>query len=214
MPICPSCQLPNAETAESCMWCGRHSFVGGDAPLPAEPPPAAVVPGGGTVHTTRSLASSHKPLPSHVNILLTPAPREPQTVVETPPPAASSPGASTATPVPTDTAPPTIRAKLIVLRGQKINQDYPLYEGRNLIGRFADHPVDVDLTVQEAEGQVWSSRKHALITFDRNVLLVEDLNSLNGTWVNGSRLSAGSRRPLRENDVIQIGAVQLKLVIY
>lgn len=213
MPICPSCQLPNAETAESCMWCGRHSFVGADAPLAVEPIPALA--SGKTIQTTHTLASSHKPLPSHVNILLTPAPKSepPQTVVDTPAPV-HVPQSSVATPVPTDTAPPAVRAKLIVLRGQKINQDYPLYEGRNLIGRFADHPVDVDLSVQEAEGQVWSSRKHALITFDRNVLLIEDLNSLNGTWVNGTRLNAGSRRPLKENDVVQIGAVQLKLVLY
>lgn len=212
MPICPSCQLPNAETAESCMWCGRHSFVGGEAPLPAEPVPAMAGPSG-TIQTTHTLTSGHKPLPSHVNILLTPAPKEPRTIADTPP-AVHIPQASISTPVPTDTAPPAVRAKLIVLRGQKINQDYPLYEGRNLIGRFADHPVDVDLSIQEAEGQVWSSRKHALITFDRNVLLIEDLNSLNGTWVNGTRLNAGSRRPLKENDVVQIGAVQLKLVLY
>ena len=100
-----------------------------------------------------------------------------------------------------------------MIRGQKINHEYPLYEGRNVIGRFADRPVDIDLVFQEAEGQIWSSRQHAIITFDKNLLLVEDLNSLNGTWLNGARMSAGQKRPLKPNDVIQIGTVQLRLVI-
>jgi pSer/pThr/pTyr-binding forkhead associated (FHA) protein len=42
---------------------------------------------------------------------------------------------------------------------------------------------------------------------------VEDLNSLNGTWVNGARLHAGQQKPLKPGDVIQIGAVQLKLAV-
>jgi pSer/pThr/pTyr-binding forkhead associated (FHA) protein len=36
---------------------------------------------------------------------------------------------------------------------------------------------------------------------------VEDLNSTNGTYVNGQRLSGG--RPLRPGDVVTIGQTQL-----
>jgi pSer/pThr/pTyr-binding forkhead associated (FHA) protein len=107
---------------------------------------------------------------------------------------------------------PAGRPKLVVLRGLKINAEYPIYEGRNTIGRFADKPVDIDLVSQEAIEQIWCSRQHAVITFDRGHVLVEDLNSLNGTWVNGSRIHAGQYHALKNGDVIQIGTVQLKLL--
>jgi pSer/pThr/pTyr-binding forkhead associated (FHA) protein len=106
---------------------------------------------------------------------------------------------------------PIGRPRLVVLRGLKINAEYPIYEGRNTIGRFADKPVDIDLVSQESIEQIWCSRQHAVITFDRGTVLVEDLNSLNGTWVNGNRIHTGQYHPLKHGDVIQIGTVQLKL---
>src|SRR5207248_6019553 len=88
---------------------------------------------------------------------------------------------------------PTLQLKLVVLRGQRVAAEYPIYEGRNTIGRFVDKPVDIDLVAQELVEQVWCSRLHAAITFDRGMALVEDLNSLNGTWVNGARIHPGQR---------------------
>jgi len=108
---------------------------------------------------------------------------------------------------------PAGRPKLVVLRGLKINTEYPIYEGRNTIGRFADKPVDIDLVSQESIEQIWCSRQHAVITFDRGAVLVEDLNSLNGTWVNGSRIHAGQYHALKHGDVLQVGTVQMKLTI-
>jgi hypothetical protein len=109
--------------------------------------------------------------------------------------------------------PPAVRPKLVVLRGQRLNVEYPIYEGRNTIGRFIDKPVDIDLISQESEVQVWCSRTHAAVTFDRGVILIEDLNSLNGTWVNGARIHPGQPRMLKPNDVIQVGTVQMKLIV-
>ena len=43
-------------------------------------------------------------------------------------------------------------------------------------------------------------------------MLIEDLNSLNGTWVNGAH-QAGQKRELNPEDVIQIGTVQMKLAV-
>jgi predicted component of type VI protein secretion system len=106
---------------------------------------------------------------------------------------------------------PTLAVKLRVIRGLRMNAEYPVYPGRNVIGRFADRPVDIDLTGIEPDGQVWSSRKHASLTLDRGLLVVEDLNSLNGTWVNGTRLRAGVALPLNAGDVIQIGVAQLRV---
>ena len=74
-----------------------------------------------------------------------------------------------------------------------MNAEYPIYPGRNYIGRTTDKPADIDLTGQEPPEQVWSSRQHAVVILDRGGLTIEDLNSLNGTFVNRTRLSPGSR---------------------
>ncbi len=107
--------------------------------------------------------------------------------------------------------PPPPQPKLVVLRGMRINAEFPIYEGRNTVGRFADKPVDIDLVSQESTEQIWCSRQHAAVTFDKGNVVIEDLNSLNGTWVNGVRIHAGQPKPLRHGDVVQIGTVQMKL---
>lgn len=229
MAICPKCQLPNPESVAACIWCGGHQFaavVETPANVAAVAGSSFEIPGGiipvlppsigESIHTPNTPPPEHKPLPSHVGLLLTPrvgsVPAEPRTVATTPAMNYAAQQVGVPTPAPQETL-PKIHPKIVVLRGQKINLEYPVYEGRNVIGRFADRPVDIDLVGQEAEGQIWSSRQHAAITFDKNILLVEDLNSLNGTWVNGSRLQAGQKRQLKADDVIQIGTVQLKIII-
>jgi hypothetical protein len=101
--------------------------------------------------------------------------------------------------------------RLVVLRGQRINAEYPLYEGENYVGRADEKAVDVDLEDQEPQDRVWSSRQHALILVENGRMTIEDLNSLNGTYVNRTRVHPGQKRPLQVNDVIQIGTVQMKV---
>lgn len=126
--------------------------------------------------------------------------RSPPTVLE-----ADTPGVTT-TP-PRTASQPILR----VVRGESPNQTFPLLDGRNFLGRNSpDKPVDVDLTYQEALERVWSSRQHAVVTLDRGTAVVEDLNSLNGTFVNRARLHPGQRRALEPGDVVQIGTVQLR----
>ena len=117
------------------------------------------------------------------------------------------PGDTSATPLP-----PAVAPKLLVLRGLRIGAEYPIYEGRNTIGRFADKPVDIDLMSQESMEQIWCSRQHAAITLKNGIVFIEDLNSLNKTWVNGVSVNVGQPRQLKPGDVIQIGTVQMKLV--
>jgi FHA domain len=108
---------------------------------------------------------------------------------------------------------PAIRApKLVVIRGERMDAvPFPIYEGKNYVGRASDKPVDIDLTGLEAKDQIWSSRQHAVITFDVGAMAIEDLNSLNGTFVNRSRLHPGQLRQLNAGDVIQIGTVQFRV---
>jgi pSer/pThr/pTyr-binding forkhead associated (FHA) protein len=128
-------------------------------------------------------------------------------------PAVTVPATAPADQGPQPVEPPPLKPKLVVLRGVKINAEYPIYEGRNTIGRFADKPVDIDLMTQESVEQIWCSRQHAVIIFEKGIIAIEDLNSLNGTWVNGARIHPKQPRQLRPGDVVQIGTVQMKLVV-
>jgi pSer/pThr/pTyr-binding forkhead associated (FHA) protein len=123
-------------------------------------------------------------------------------------PATSSPAI-----LPLNTIPPGAQPRLLVLRGQKRNIEYPLYEGLNYIGRADEKPVDIDLEEQEPPDRIWCSRQHAVITFEGDRLTIEDLNSANGTYVNRARVYPGQQKPLAINDIVQIGNVQLKVII-
>ncbi|MFT3879866.1 MAG: FHA domain-containing protein [Gemmatales bacterium] len=101
--------------------------------------------------------------------------------------------------------------KLMVIRGQKLNVEYPIYTGDNFIGRTDEKPVDIDLEDQESQERIWCSRQHARIVSDDKGLSIEDLGSQNGTFVNRARIYPGQLRPLENGDVIQIGTVQMKL---
>jgi pSer/pThr/pTyr-binding forkhead associated (FHA) protein len=103
--------------------------------------------------------------------------------------------------------------KLVVLRGLRINVEYPIYEGLNYIGRTEVQPVDIDLEDQEPPDRMFSSRQHACISYKDGTLIIEDLSSSNGTFVNRTRLDRGQKRTLKANDIIQIGTVQLKVKV-
>lgn len=100
---------------------------------------------------------------------------------------------------------------LVAVRGEKMDKKYKLYPGPNYLGRTDDKPVDIDLDEQESPDRIWCSRQHAVIHFDNNTLSIEDLNSLNGTFVNRTRVHPGQKKELNENDVVQIGTVHLKV---
>ena len=52
------------------------------------------------------------------------------------------------------------------------------------------------------------SRRHAIVTYDGREVVIEDLGSTNGTFVNGDRTV---RSPLRAGDVVQLGEVAMRL---
>jgi hypothetical protein len=103
------------------------------------------------------------------------------------------------------------KVRLLVVRGAKAGMSYPLFEGRNVIGRADEKPVEVDLEFQESPERIWSSRQHAVITCEGGSFAIEDLNSSNGTYVNRSRVPPGTKQVLKVDDIIQIGEVQLKV---
>ena len=134
-------------------------------------------------------------------------PMEAAPVAPPPPPTPVAPAAAAAG------LPPGAQPRLLVLRGQKRNVEYPIYEGLNFVGRADEKPVDIDLEDQEPPDRIWCSRQHACLSFENNELNLEDLNSANGTYVNRTRIYPGQKRALVPNDIIQIGNVQMKVVV-
>lgn len=78
-----------------------------------------------------------------------------------------------------------------------------LYPGLT-IGR---HPALCDLVLEDSS----VSRRHARLGRDGDVLYVEDLNSLNGTLIDGEPAPPFTPVPIRPGQVIEIGAVALVL---
>ncbi|MFN2188614.1 MAG: FHA domain-containing protein [Candidatus Promineifilaceae bacterium] len=86
-------------------------------------------------------------------------------------------------------------SRLIVRRGKTPEPEYTLSEQTVVIGREAIN----DIMFQELE----ISRRHASISFSGGKYLIEDLNSTNGTFVNGRRISTPV--VLTSGDVVDLG---------
>lgn len=71
---------------------------------------------------------------------------------------------------------------------------------------------EVDLT-DEGTAAKSVSRRHARILKQNNVVVLEDLGSVNGTFVNGRRLDAYLPKPLNDGDVLQLGRVSIEVKI-
>ena len=127
-------------------------------------------------------------------------------------PAPAAPAAAPAAAAPAAAALPAgAEPRLLVMRGQKRNVEYPIYEGLNFIGRADEKPVDIDLEDQEPPDRVWCSRQHACISLENGELAIEDLNSANGSFVNRSRLTPHQKCALKNGDYLQTGSVMFQV---
>jgi pSer/pThr/pTyr-binding forkhead associated (FHA) protein len=88
-------------------------------------------------------------------------------------------------------------------------------ESKALAGGRSFEAGPVPVTIGRADentialaGDEFASAHHARIEAGRDGVWILDLNSTNGTFVNGARLDG--RRKLREGDVVQIGDTELR----
>jgi diguanylate cyclase (GGDEF)-like protein len=96
----------------------------------------------------------------------------------------------------------SVEAFLTVLSGANTGMTLPLRDGL-VLGRSSH--VDIQLTDHGI------SRQHCRLDVENGRYILTDLESLNGTYVNGERIT---RIPLLEGDRIQIGASTLKFAYY
>jgi pSer/pThr/pTyr-binding forkhead associated (FHA) protein len=91
--------------------------------------------------------------------------------------------------------------KLIVVSGKSAGKGIGLKQGKLLIGR-ADE-CDVRPLGEEV------SRRHCLLEAEGDSLAVKDLDSRNGTFVNGSRIA--ERLTLADGDIVRVGPLELRV---
>lgn len=90
--------------------------------------------------------------------------------------------------------------KLIVTRNGKVLQEIELRDSKILIGRSDLSDIRID--------DQFASKHHALIIRIENEMVLLDLNSRNGTFVNSHRICSTA---LRHNDVISLGNHGIKI---
>jgi DNA-binding response OmpR family regulator len=86
-------------------------------------------------------------------------------------------------------------------------------ENQLIIGRYdkaSQVQPDIDLGVYGAE-EKGVSRRHLAIRGDEDQLVVIDLSSGNGTLLNGNRLEPNMPHPVKNEDKLQLGLMQLDL---
>src|SRR5262249_42134241 len=107
------------------------------------------------------------------------------------------------------------KARLKIVRGGRKDQEFALEDGNNLVGRWDPETgsfPEVDLDADDPEAKI--SRKHALLRIADGKITIEDIGSLNGTYVNrGARLQPGSPVELKAGDEVIIGKTFLKLFV-
>lgn len=185
--VCPQCGTAVIPGEAFCDTCGA-ALLGATRPAPAAPAPG--LPYGGvppqSSYPAPQPAAPQPPPMARPPIVTPPAPQPPART-------ALAPARLLAQPAGTAIALPAAASALLG-RSDAVSNFFP----------------DVDLTPFGAMEQ-GVGRRHARIFLQAGQLLVEDLDSTNGTFVNAARLSPRQPAPLRAGDLLRLGNLTLKL---
>ena len=186
---CHSCGTNNLDSSSFCDECGTRIA---QAAVPIEPvaayvPPSPVITDNAPVRPVTPSASV--------------------TSIGVPPVNGDAPVAQVQDVSSSASSSDTMKAKLVVERGELPGVEFRLSGTEATIGRWdADNGIfpDVDLDAHDQEAKV--SRRHARIKFLNGQYYVEDLGSTNGTYVNrGRRLLPGNAQLINDGDEVIVG---------
>jgi len=220
MTKCGECGYENIDGLDYCDGCGAKLEASAGAAAvappaaqpsaPPEPPAAPVEPEPEAPVEAVAAALAPEPVVAPAPEPVAPPPTSEAPTGEIKPP----PSVAPAEPGPA-AAMTHFKSKLAVVRGGRKGQEFPLEDGNNLVGRWDPETgafPEVDLDQDDPEAKI--SRKHALIRIENGKITVEDIGSLNGTYVNRQpRLQPGNPVELKAGDEIIIGKTFLKLVV-
>lgn len=98
-----------------------------------------------------------------------------------------------------EATPDQIQAEIFVYVGQELKAKYAIEHGEYIIGRDASCPVRIEADLV--------SRHHARLTFNAFELVIEDLGSSNGVFIDGVQVQLPTR--VRLDQEVQIGTARL-----
>jgi hypothetical protein len=101
---------------------------------------------------------------------------------------------------------------LEVVKGRQAGRSYALAGPEVVLGNAPADASAIDLAEQEGDTPRRMAARQAVVAATPAGLLVRDLDSPGGTFVNRQRVLPGQLLPLRAGDVLQLGGVQLKVV--
>jgi FHA domain-containing protein len=120
-----------------------------------------------------------------------------------PPPAAVAPAARALSPVqPAPEAPRTLAGFLVSYETVPLGQYWPIHQGRNVVGRLGAAPaLDVEIS------HPTTSSRHAVLTASARPgrVVIEDMGSTNGTFVNEAPVPSGQPWELNDGDRVRFG---------
>jgi pSer/pThr/pTyr-binding forkhead associated (FHA) protein len=99
----------------------------------------------------------------------------------------------------------------LLIESSGVRIGLPTHKTEALLGR--EDPVsnnfpEIDLAPHDGLNQ-GVSRKHARLVLENGQLMLEDLNAVNHTYLNGQRLEAGKKAAVSDGDVIVLGKLKL-----
>ncbi len=83
------------------------------------------------------------------------------------------------------------------------------------MGRVSENqPImpDIDLSPFKAFDN-GVSRLHAVIRNNSGIIIIMDLGSSNGTYINGTRIVPNIEQPLRHGDIVALGKLKMQVVL-
>jgi hypothetical protein len=87
-----------------------------------------------------------------------------------------------------------------------------VFKDECVLGRESDGATpDVDLNGSQG-AELGVSRRHAKLTRQHETVMVQDLGSLNGTFLNGQKLLPYQPRVLRNGDELSLGHLAMRIV--
>jgi hypothetical protein len=110
------------------------------------------------------------------------------------------------------TNPSASRWALEVVRGRDPGRRYPLDGVSFVLGNAPNGTPGIDLSDQEGSSPRKMAGRQVQLDLGVGGIVLRDLDSPGGTFVNLQRVLAGQARPLQAGDVIQLGGVQLRVV--
>lgn len=106
----------------------------------------------------------------------------------------------------------SFKLQLVVTSGKAQGHVFGVHPGNNLIGRWdPDTGSFPEIDLEDVDFDAKVSRKHAVLECRDDRFTVEDLGSMNGTYINrGPKLKVGTQYRLEPGDELIVGKITLR----